>query len=354
MSLWFPTINARAKATTKASAQRHPGHRLRKFIVALIVITEILTFCYAGISVFVAMRVEYTPPLPITSTPAAYGLAYRDVTFYSRVDHLRLRGWFIPGVLPDGHLTSQRTIIMVHGTGSNRAAPLLLGLGSALAKRGFAILAFDMRGMGESAPAPLSEGYFEQRDVLGAVDFLRSGPVPYPELGRTHVIAGWGDSMGASTMILAAVHEPAVRAIVSDSGFAAIVPLLESNTQIPGAFIPSVLLATRILYGIDFYATRPVDMVARIAPRPIFFIQGTADRVVPSSNLKVLAAAASSNPQAHVLTWQVKGADHIQSFKVMGAVYVNRVVTFFTQALGADTSEVRLASVNKSQQGVKT
>ena len=90
MSLWFPTINARTKATTKASAPRHPGHRLRKFIVALIVITEILTFCYAGISVFVAMRVEYMPPLPITNTPAAYGLAYRDVTFYSRVDHLRL------------------------------------------------------------------------------------------------------------------------------------------------------------------------------------------------------------------------------------------------------------------------
>lgn len=347
MSLWFPTIRTRATATPKISTPRHAGHRLRKFIVALVVITEILTFFYAGISVYAATRVEYQAPLPITSTPAAYGLSYRDVTFYSRVDHLRLRGWFIPGVLPDGHLTSQRTIIMVHGTHSNRASSLLLGLGSALAKRGFAVFAFDMRGMGESAPAPLSEGYFEQRDVLGAVDFLRSGPLPYPELGRTHVIAGWGDSMGAATVILAAVHEPAIRAIVSDSGFAAIVPLLESNTQIPGAFIPSVLLATRILYGIDFYATRPVDVVARIAPRPIFFIQGTADTMVPSSNLKVLAAAAASNPQAHVSTWLVKGADHIQSFKVMGAVYVNRVVTFFTQALGADTSVAQLVSVDK-------
>src|SRR5436309_3650425 len=347
MSLWFPTIHARAKATTKASAPRPPGHRLRKFIVALIVITEILTFCYAGLSVFVAMRVENTPPLPITSTPAAYGLAYRDVTFYSRVDHLRLRGWFIPGVLPDGHLTSQRTIIMVHGTGSNRAAPLLLGLGSALAKRGFAILAFDMRGMGESAPAPLSEGYFEQRDVLGAVDFLRSGPVPYPELGRTHVIAGWGDSMGAATLIMAAAHEPAMRAIVSDSGFAAIVPLLESDTSIPGAFIPSVLLASRILYGIDFYATRPVDVVSSIAPRPIFFIQGTTDTVVPPSNLRTLAAAASAAPHAHVQTWTVKGADHIQSFHVMGAKYVNRVVAFFTKALGPDTGEPRLLSEHR-------
>jgi fermentation-respiration switch protein FrsA (DUF1100 family) len=292
--------------------------------------------CYAGLSVYIAMRVEHMPPLPITKTPAAFGFQYRDVTFLSREDHLRLKGWFIPGVLPNGHLTVQRTVIMVHGTGSNRAAPLLLSLSSALARRGFAILAFDMRGMGESAPAPLSEGYFEQRDVLGAVDFLRLGPLPYPELGRPRVIAGWGDSMGAATLILAAAQEPAIRAVVSDSGFAAIVPLLESNTQMPGMFIPSVLLAVRVLYGIDFYATRPVDVVARIAPRPIFFIQGTADTVVPPSNLKVLAMAASAGLHAHVQTWMVQGADHIQSFQVMGVVYVNRVVNFFTRALGPD------------------
>ncbi len=277
--------------------------------MTLIILTGVLTFSYAGITVYVATRVEYAPPLPITKTPAAFGLQYRNVTFYSRQDHLRLRGWFIPGVLPDGHLTAQRTLIMIHGTGSNRASPLVLGLGCALAKRGFAVLAFDMRGMGESAPAPLSEGYFEQRDALGAVDFLRSGPLPYPELGRTRVIAGWGDSMGAATLIMAAAHEPAIRAIVSDSGFAAIVPLLERNTRIPGAFIPGILLASRVLYGIDFYATRPVDVVSSIAPRPIFFIQGTADTVVPPFNLGALAKAASAAPHAHVQTWMVKGAD---------------------------------------------
>jgi len=349
MPLQLPTRDARAALPAQTSSSRRPGHRLRTpvisrrsriitLIVILLVLSEVLTFCFVGLSVYIAMRVEYMPPLPITKTPAAFGLQYRDVTFLSREDHLRLRGWFIPGVLPNGHLTVQRTLIMVHGTRSNRAAPLLLNLSSALARRGFAILAFDMRGMGESAPAPLSEGYFEQRDVLGAVDFLRSGSLPYPELGRPRVIAGWGDSMGAATLILAAAQEPAIRAVVSDSGFAAIVPLLESNTQIPGVFIPSVLLAVRVLYGIDFYATRPADVVARIAPRPIFFIQGTADSVVPASNLKVLAMAASAVPHAHVQTWMVQGADHIQSFQVMGVVYVNRVANFFTQALGPDTS----------------
>ncbi len=321
-----------------AKTSKSPFRRLHKTGVLLLMILEILIFCYVGLLGYVAMRFEYPSPLPITKTPAAYGLNYRDVTFYSREDHIRLRGWFIPGVLPDGQLTAQRTLIVVHGTGSNRASPLVLSLSSALAHRGFAILAFDLRGMGQSDPAPLSEGYFEQRDVLGAVDFLRSGYLPYPELGRPRIIAGWGDSMGAVTMLLAAAHEPAIRAIVSDSGFAALVPLLQNDTQVPGMFIPSVLSAIDILYGINFYAIRPVDVVASIAPRPLFFIQGAADTVVPSSNMNMLAKAAETAPHAHVQTWLVKGANHIQSYQVMGTVYVNRVVDFFTRALGPDTS----------------
>ncbi len=248
-----------------------------------------------------------------------------------------LSGWFIPGVLPGRHLTAERTLILVHGTGSNRASPLVLNLSVDLARRGFAILAFDMRGMGRSERAPLSEGYFEQRDVLGAVDFLHSGNLPYQELGRTRAIAAWGDSMGAASVLLAAAREPAIRAVVSDSGFAALVPVLQSNPLYPGAFIPSVLLTVQLLYGVNYYASRPVDVVASIAPRPLFFIQGSADSVVPPSNLKLLATAATSAPHAHILVWQVKGADHIESFTVMGEVYLNRVVAFFTQALGPDT-----------------
>lgn len=321
----------------KVSA-RLPIHRIWAFTRKLFTFLVILSFLYVGVIIYVAKQVEYAPPLPIRQTPATFGLRYQDVTFSSRTDHLQLRGWFIPGIRSDGSLTAQRTLILVHGTGSNRASPLVLGLSCALAKRGFAILAFDMRGMGESAPAPLSEGYFEQRDVLGAIDFLRSGPLPYPNLGRPHAIAAWGDSMGAATVLLAAAHEPAIRAIVSDSGFAALVPVLQSNPRYPGIFLPSVLLAVRVLYGVNFYATRPVDIVASIAPRPIFFIQGASDTVVPPANLMMLATAASAGHGAHIQTWLVKGAEHIESFHVMGNLYLKRVIAFFTQALGPDTA----------------
>lgn len=312
---------------------------VRKFVVALLIASEVLALGYVGISFLVATQVAYAQPKAITKTPADLGLSYRDVSFLSRQDHLLLRGWFIPGILPNGQLTAERTIIMVHGLHSNRAAleAGLLDLSGALARQGFAILAFDMRGHGQSAPAPLSMGYFEQRDVLGAVDFLHSGSLPYPELGHPRAIGGWGISMGGATMLLAAAREPTIRGVVADCAFAAFVPLIEKDPIIPNVFLPSVLDAMRLLYGIDYNAVRPVDVVASIASRPLFFIQGTADTLVPPWNMKLLAAAASAAPDAHVQTWLVRGAEHVQSYHVMGTEYVNRVAAFFSAALGPDS-----------------
>jgi len=331
------TIEAVAVTTTE-------GHRVRRVIVTLLTISAILTFAYSALSIYIATQLVYAPQKPIYATPASLGLTFRYVTFPSREDHLQLYGWFIPGVLSSGRLTSQRTIIMVHGVRTNRAdkGAGLLKLSVELARHGFAVLAFDMRGSGESQPAPLSLGYFEQRDVLGAVDFLRSGRLPFPELGRPRVITGWGVSLGAATMLLAAAREPAIRAIVSDSAFTDIIPILErevpKRSHLPQLFTPGALFAARVIYGVDFYAVRPVDVVASIAPRPIFFIQGTRDAFIPPSNMGDLATAARAAPNANVQTWLVPGATHAQSFNTAGKEYVDRVVAFYTATLGQDSS----------------
>lgn len=331
------TIEAVEVSTTE-------GQRVRRIIVTLLSISAILTFAYSALSIYVATQLVYVPQKPIYATPASLGLTFRDVTFPSREDHLQLRGWFIPGVLSSGRLTSQRTIIMVHGVRTNRAdkGAGLLKLSVELARYGFAVLAFDMRGSGESQPAPLSLGYFEQRDVLGAVDFLRSGPLPFPELGRPRVIAGWGVSLGAAAVLLAAAQEPAIRAIVSDSAFADIIPILErevpKGSHLLQLFTPGALFAARAIYGVDFYAVRPVEVVASIAPRPIFFIHGTRDAFIPPSNMGDLATAARAAPNANVQTWLVPGATHAQSFNKAGKEYVDRVVAFYTAALGQDSS----------------
>ena len=319
----------------------------RRAVAGLLILSGLLTLGYVGISSYIAEQLVYEAPKSIVRTPASLGLRFADVTVPSRDDRISLKGWFIPGVLPDGRLTVDRMIVVVHGTRTNRESPgdHLLELTAELALHGLGVLSFDMRGMGESPPAPLSMGNLEQRDVLGAVDFLRSGQLPFPELRRPRIVGGLGISMGASTLLLAAAREPAIQAVVSDSAYADAAPLLEREIpkrnvvvvgRIPGVFAPSALMMARILYGVDLFAARPVDSIARIAPRPLLLIHGAADDYVPMINFQQLDAAATAPAAARVTTWIVPKARHAQAFKSTGSVYITRVVGFFDAALGAD------------------
>ena len=323
---------------------RNVGRGARILVATLLIVSALVTTLYVGLSLYISTQLAYVPQTSLYATPAKFGMQFRDVTFPSRVDQVQLKGWFIPGVLPNGKQTAQRTIIVVHGNRTNRADKDagLLQLSVDFAQHGFAVLAFDMRGTGESPPEPLSLGYFEQRDVLGAVDFLQSGTPPYPELGRPRAIAGWGVFMGAASLLLATAQEPAIRTVVSDCAYADIAPILEREVptrgHLPTFFTPGALRAIQALYGIDYYSVRPLDIVASIAPRPIYFIHGDQDGFIPHSNMTELAAAAQTAPNAHVQTWLVPGADHAKSFDVEGQTYVTNVVAFYTQALGPDTS----------------
>ena len=146
-------------------------------------------------------------------------------------------------------------------------------------------------------------------------------------------------------------QEPAIQSIVSDSAFADVLPRLERDVHaadipvvghMPTMFTPGGLIAAQVLYGVDYYHTKPVDVIASIAPRPIFLIQGSADnsthRDTPPTNVFILAAAAVSAPDANVQIWFVPGATHAQSYHVEGQAYVDRIVAFYTATLGPATS----------------
>jgi len=307
----------------------------------LLLASTLGAFGYAALSVYIAANLAYSVPLALMRTPDTLGLDYRDVAFPAREDGVMLSGWLIPGVLPDGRLTLDRTLILVHGLRQNRTDPQmgLLELSAALARHSFGVLAFDMRGMGQSRSAPLTFGYFEQRDVLGAVDFLRSDGLPYPELAPPRAIGGWGISMGAATLLLAAAREPAIAALVSDSAYGDVLPLLQRELprqgQVPALFTPGALLAGRVLYGADYFDVRPLDVVGRLAPRPLLFIHAGADSYVPPQNLATLAEAASAARGANVQSWLVPGASHAQAYHTAGEAYINRLVSFFSAALGS-------------------
>jgi len=293
---------------------------------------------YLGVSAYAARRLAFSKPLAIEQTPADFGLDFRDVSFLSRDDGILLRGWLIPGIGAGGQPTLERTVVAVHGAWQNRTDPAigLLALCCALARAGFAVLTFDMRGHGESQIAPFTLGYSEQSDILGAVDYLREGALPYPELARPEWIGGYGISMGASALLYATATEPAIRAVVSDSAYAETAPTIERElplrSKLPRFFTPGILRAARILYHVDIAAVRPVETVAAIAPRPLLLIQGGADAMNPASSLTHLARAAESSPGAHVVTWRVPNVPHAQAFHQETDAYVSLLIAFFANA----------------------
>src|SRR5260370_13306297 len=124
------------------------GRLVRRVIVALLIGSGILTLAYSALSIYIATQLVYAPQKPLYATPASLGLQFRDVIFPSREDQVQLRGWFIPGILPGGRLTVQRTIIASHGS---RATPPdqpahLPNLPLPFPPHGFAILSIGLSG----------------------------------------------------------------------------------------------------------------------------------------------------------------------------------------------------------------
>jgi uncharacterized protein len=191
----------------------------------------------------------------------------------------------------------------------------------------------------------------EYRDALGAVDFLRHGTLPFPELGRPRVIAGWGLSEGGTALIYATARETAIRALVTDSTEAEWMPIIQREYPIRGAervpalgplmplLLPGAFTAEALIYGVNQYANRPVDSVASIAPRPLFFIHAAHDDFVPSSMMDQLVAAASGPANAQVQSWKVPNVYvHAQNYAKNPEEYVARVTDFYSAALGPDQS----------------
>jgi len=296
---------------------------MKKKVIKAIVITIVVLLCiYFGISGYMASALTNLERVLVTESPSSYGLSYEEVSFPSRVDNLTLRGWYIGG--SEGH----PVIIMVHGAEGNRASPSMgmLELASSLVAEGYSVLMFDLRGHGESGGAHMSGGYYEKRDLLGAVDYLE---------GRGAVDIGvLGFSLGAAVAILAAAEEPGISAIVADSSFADLTDIINREAEIrsglPGWFTPGYLLMTRAMYGVDLEAVKPIDAVAEIAPRPIFFIHGEADDFIPVAHVNRLYEA--SNNQSNLL-WTVPGAKHLEPYKIVPIEYIERVTTFFDKEL---------------------
>ena len=298
--------------------------RDRRVRTALPVAVVLAALAYPAVSLVVAERLTKPYRRPLVSSPAVFDLHYEDVAFPSAVDAVPLRGWFLPVA------GSDRVVVIVHGRNSNRTGDdgQLVPHAEALVGRGYNVLAFDFRAHGESGGVRYTLGAAEQRDVLGAVAFLKARGFGADRTGF------WAHSMGAATVLLTAGALDEVRAIVADSSFARLDDLLTEElpraSGLPGFFNPPILFFAKELFGVDTTIVNPVDVVSALPPDSLFIIHAEADRLIPVDHARRIAAAAG--PAVHDL-WIFPGGRHDRVSAAAPDRYRDRVLSFFDEKL---------------------
>lgn len=247
--------------------------------------------------------------LALIGTPADLGVAYQDVTLTTS-DGIALAAWYTAP-------TNGIVVLIAHG----HAAARLPEIHAMFASNGYGVLAWDARAHGASGGDFTTLGYYERFDVAAALAYAQAQP------GVDKVVM-WGQSMGGATAILAAAEQPGIEAVIVDSAFTTLAETI--HTAVPIAvFRPFIRPMAEAETGISIDLVRPIDAIARIAPRPVFIIHGAADTVVPPESGPRLYAAAGE-PKA---LWVIPGAPHVGGFKLDPALYGTRVMSFLADAL---------------------
>jgi alpha-beta hydrolase superfamily lysophospholipase len=248
------------------------------------------------------------------------GLTFEAVNFRAR-DGVSLKGWFVPS---EG---SHKTIVVVHGIGSNRGD--LLGVAPFLHRAGFNLFLFDQRGHGDSSGHTITFGVDEARDVEAATEWAsqRTGDRPVGVLAY---------SMGASSVLHAVGDDgiPKVSAMILDSTFAEFEPLARAQTNflpnsLAGPMLRLLSFYSRLEIGVGLNDIAPSRYIGRVTPRPLLLIHGTGDTLIPSGQAR-LNFANAKEPKA--IYW-IDGAGHCAGHQVAGKAYEKRVVDFFKKSL---------------------
>jgi alpha-beta hydrolase superfamily lysophospholipase len=285
-------------------------------ILLILVITPfVCLIVYFGVCAVIAAATIWILRVSLPDTPASSGLGYEDVSFSSRVDNVTLKGWYIPG-------GDKGTVVVVHGGKQNRADATmrLTELCCDLSRNGFNVLTFDRRGCGESAVSKIGVRARYDRDVAGALDYVRD------RSGAKERIFILGISIGAVAVFLFAAHEKGICGIISDSCFISAPEmsrrLLTRVNRVLTGFVPSALWMGRRMYGLQ--PENAIDDV-KLVTCPVFFIHGEQDTGVPADD-SVKLFEASKNELNEL--WLVPGADHCQAYSADPARYIDRVVDF--------------------------
>jgi dipeptidyl aminopeptidase/acylaminoacyl peptidase len=249
-------------------------------------------------------------------------IPFEDVTIQS-FDGTRLYGWWMAAA------RRAPTVVVLHGVKKNRTDVLRAAL--VLRRAGFNILMFDGRAHGDSEGRYVTYGFYEQRDVEWAIQWL----VKEKRINRNRV-GLMGESMGASIALQVVAHNDWIRAVWADSPFASLRRVTEEFlrrvTKLPDAVLNPVLWTSIQVANyrgkFDVESVDPLSLASRIKC-PVYLIHGTADQLIATQHSQNIYETLGGDKEL----WVVEGARHARSIRHSRQEYSERLTRFFAEKL---------------------
>lgn len=319
---------------------------IRKKIIKNIMILSsfAILFCL-GLTYYLSSNyLYYSRHKPYTVTPEKYGYNFQNIKFKSRSDQVNLKGWFIESDSNQLNSSSGRpVIILVHGHNSNMGevshVDQIGHIASPLLDTGFSTFSIDLRNHGESGDLqPISMGFHERKDVLGAVDYLKANAAKLNiDVNRIGV---WGKSMGAATAIHAAAvkenDDHSIKALFVDSPFARSIDpiyLRLKNDNVNTVLQDMIVFWIRKIPELDIATFNPEEQLKYIQS-PIYFVHSENDAVVEAKDSKrMYEVYKEKNPHLDATLWLTQASKHVYSAKEYTKEYKKRLVEFFKSHL---------------------
>ena len=221
-------------------------------------------------------------------------------------------------------------ILFLHGVGASRAA--VAGNARWFGEHGYATLAIDFRGHGQSTITPRSFGWSEAADAHHAFIWLKRQQHDAPiavigiSMGGAASLIGTAGPLPADALVLQAVY-PDIRHAIRDR--------IASRLGIVVASLGEPLLSYQsvIRMGVWPSALSPVAALREVT-RPVLVIGGAEDRYTPPLETRTMYDAAI----ARKALWIVPGADHAATSDLSSNAYRARVLRFLTSTIGRPTT----------------
>ncbi len=266
-----------------------------------------LSFFLAGCSIH---GFYYYPNRKLYTDPANLGMPYEMVTYPSR------NGKKLYAILFEAKEKPAGIVVHFHGNFGNVSNHFLES--QFLTRYGFDVLVFDYQGYGASEGRPTPKRTVE--DGIATVRLAQS---------RNRNPAGgvvlFGQSLGGAVAAVVAAKEPSVKGAVIESAFnsyRAIARDVIKRSVFTWPLYPIYPLLVSRAYD-------PEDYVGKISPRPILFIHGDQDTIVPVWTSRKLFEKASEPKRL----WIIEGANHLGCRRAGGKKYETTLAAFFKEAL---------------------